>query len=619
MPDFEVQDAQGRKLRMTGETPPTEADIDAAFKAAYPATPAPAAATFLSRAGEGIAGAWEGAKTIAQAADIFQPEVSMPAAQKVLGGLADVASEATGIPRGGFAPTQSPHPIKAAASLLGVNLDNLYNDIKAGQAGAAVGDVVVPAALALAPKAAGLRLPPLLKNANAAERAAVEFGQARGIPVDAATATGNLAVQGGQFLADRSIGGSLIAGRRAAQTQAAVRGVAADLAQQAHPVAMSPEGAGTAVRDSVASSIADLDAAADTAYAKLRTIAKGKAVTVGAGAEARTIELPVSVAKVRPALKPIYNQLKREAELVPLMGDKARALTTLDRLMNGPNVESLEIVDRALGDLKAMARGKGETLPGLRTQGQGIAAEAVKQLDAEVRRVAAAAGPTALKALNEGRAATMRKYQVAEIYDALRTEPVQAFRQGTASGDAHIAQLRDLAKVAPKEMPKLGRAYLDALMEKPLTEGRLVDHGAKLWGDWQKLGPETKRVLFNDPAYVRDLDHFFLLLKRLGVSPNPSGTARTVMNLEEGRLIVTNPTTFVPIEIGASALSFVLHSPRGVRALTKGLRVPLADHAAATAAALQVIQATKGASGLIPRYAGAAAPAPDNRERSPTP
>lgn len=39
MPDYEVQDAQGRKLMMSGDAPPTEADIDAAFKVSFPASP----------------------------------------------------------------------------------------------------------------------------------------------------------------------------------------------------------------------------------------------------------------------------------------------------------------------------------------------------------------------------------------------------------------------------------------------------------------------------------------------------------------------------------------------------------------------------------------------------
>jgi hypothetical protein len=46
----------------------------------------------------------------------------------------------------------------------------------------------------------------------------------------------------------------------------------------------------------------------------------------------------------------------------------------------------------------------------------------------------------------------------------------------------------------------------------------------------------------------------------------------------------TNPATGIPLAIGAGALSKMLHSPAGVRALTNGLKLPLRAPAAAMTA-----------------------------------
>ena len=117
----------------------------------------------------------------------------------------------------------------------------------------------------------------------------------------------------------------------------------------------------------------------------------GSAVDVG---------MPVHLAVEKQMLEPLYTRLKRESELVPLQGDKGRALVALDRLMNGPDVAPVSVVDAALGDLKTMARSE---IPELRTAGQGVAAAAVKRLSAAVDRAVAKAGPEAVEALEAGR------------------------------------------------------------------------------------------------------------------------------------------------------------------------------------------------------------------------
>jgi hypothetical protein len=303
----------------------------------------------------------------------------------------------------------------------------------------------------------------------------------------------------------------------------------------------------------------------------------------GAYSKVRALEqkaggIPVDIAPTRAALRPIYDDLVRENALAPLQGGKRTALVALDRLVNAPDSVSLSTADAALGDLKALARGA--SMPELRTQGQGIAARAVAQLERQVTNAAVKAGGHVYAELQTGRAATRAKYAAADVLEELHSEPVRAFRQATLAKDAGIVRLNELAKLAPSEIEMIGRAYLDDLLTKAGEEGGF-SHGARLFADWQRLGTKTKGLLFKDPSLVRDLDHFFLLAKRLADNPNPSGTAFQLTRTGEAALILTNPAAGVPLTIAGAGLSKLLHSPRAVRLMTQGLRIPIGARGAA--------------------------------------
>jgi hypothetical protein len=238
----------------------------------------------------------------------------------------------------------------------------------------------------------------------------------------------------------------------------------------------------------------------------------------------------------------------------------------------------------------------------LRRVGLGVAAGAVKRLDALVRQTAADAGPAAVQALTDGRAATTAKHAVGDLFEALAQEPVAVFNRATYAKDAGIQQLRDIAQHAPETMPQIGRAYLEDLMQKATAEGDFAN-AKSLQASWQKLGPETKKLLFQDPSYVKDLDSFFLLAKKAADTPNPSGTAHTLLTAGQGGLLLTNPTTGVPMQLGFAGLSRLLHSPTGVQLLTKGLRVPVGNRAAASAVAADLARfagADYSVPGLVP-------------------
>lgn len=221
------------------------------------------------------------------------------------------------------------------------------------------------------------------------------------------------------------------------------------------------------------------------------------------------VPLPVEVAPVKAALQPVYRDLLRQSELTPLQGSKGRALVALDRLMQAPDAAPLSVVDGALSDLKAFVR-KADGAP--LNAGQGAIAKAVSELDAQVKTAAAKAGPDAVKALEAGRKATIEKWGAADVPDELNAEPVGTFKAATRAGDAAISHLRDVAKYAPAELPKIGRAVLDDLLGQA-TEGGAFEHAARIANKWESIGAETKRLLYKDPGYVKELDNFFRLAK----------------------------------------------------------------------------------------------------------
>jgi hypothetical protein len=446
-----------------------------------------------------------------------------------------------------------------------------------------VGSVLAPAAITKVAKAVPI-LPRIGRNVPPAVAEAVQFGLREGVPVDVATATGNRFVRGAQRLTEESLGGSVIAEKARGAQGAALQATGERLAARTSPLPVAAEQAGQAVRDAVTARAAAYDAAADAGYSKLRAIEAQHGIAV-------------DLAPTQAALRPIYDALKREAELVPLMGDKARALTALDRLMRAPDMAPLSIADSALGELKSLAR---VDQAFRRTAGQGVAAEAVSNLDRAVRAGAQSAGPDAMRALMDGRAATVNKFKTIDVLDKLAAEPVRVFNQATWAKDAGIAQLRNLARIAPNEVRQIGRAWLENAITKATAEGGF-GRAQGLLAEWQNLGPQTKQLLFRDAAHVKDLDHFFLLAKKLAENPNPSGTALTLVKGGEVGAWFTAPGLGIPYSLTAPMVAKLLLSPRTTRVLLQGLRLPVSATAARTAWAGQLGRLLQEqAPGLVP-------------------
>jgi hypothetical protein len=172
--------------------------------------------------------------------------------------------------------TAARHFVNYLIPLAGPGLDKSSDLFQAGKWAADGGDAIGLGSQMFGPQAiakSGLSLAtnaPLMQAANPADAAEVRAGQAAGVPVDLATATGNRFLRGAQKLADESLGGSLVTGKAQQATTAAMARWGDTLADQAREASITPEQAGQGVRDALATRIQAHSDLADHAYDALR-------------------------------------------------------------------------------------------------------------------------------------------------------------------------------------------------------------------------------------------------------------------------------------------------------------------------------------------------------------
>lgn len=410
--------------------------------------------------------------------------------------------------------------------------------------------------------------------------AAVAEGLAQGVPLDAATATGRPIVATLQKAASDSIGGAGAAERFKAAQQAGLATVGEQLASKANERAgvpgpsVTPENAGKGAISKVQSKIDEFSQTADAGYGKLRAIEDKQPI-------------PVDLRGVKAALEPMYRTMAVGADIAPLQGAKAGAVRAIARILEGPDVAGASEVDSALSDLKELQRSAQDT------PGAAAANRAVAQVHQAVIRAVSQAGPDALRALNDGRQATTAKYAAIEMRDFLEGntgEGVGAYGRTVAPKDANVGRMREIAKLAPEAMPEIGRAFLDDLMGQATADGGF-QHAPKVATQWEKLGAETKALLFNDPAHVKSLDNFFRLAEKATENVNPSGSGK----------IVNIKNFWQPMQLLSSvpmaALSKLLYTEKGVNLLTQGFHIPLSSPAAAASYTARLAAAVKGLGG----------------------
>lgn len=473
--------------------------------------------------------------------------------------------------------------------------------IESGEGAEVAGDVLSmmagPAIAKTIPK--GIKIGGGLKSTNPAEAEALRYVQSQGVPANAAAVTGNDAIKGAMAAAEKTtIFGSRIGKASEAATQKGLSTLGEQLAAKAGRgtpttmLAAGEEAAGT-----LTGKVKAYGKAADAPYEKIRAAEKAGTVT------------GVNIGEFQKNLKPVYDQLVRESQLVPPQGSTAKALVALDRLMNAEKHAPLSVADGALGELKAALRKMGESEPW--SKGSGVLRQAVDELD---KRVMETAKVHKLDMdLMEGRQATRAKYEVADVLDDLGKEPAATVQKLLGQKDRAVTQLREIRKHAPEAVGEMGRAYLDDLFGQAEKAGGF-NKTDKLFAEWSKLGTATKKELFADalkknPDYLSNLDRFFLAAKKLSENPNPSGSGIQAMNAARGTLAaggLINPKSWVLLgmyEAGGAATAAALRSPKIARLLTRGVTVPMPTRAAKAAYLASLSKAFQSEGLPVPAFA----------------
>jgi hypothetical protein len=494
------------------------------------------------------------------------------------------------------------HVLDYAIPVVGPAIDQLGDQARSGQVARSLGGATAlglqlagptalartvpapPPGAAAAPEASGGIVSTTL---NPTQQAAVDYLRANDVPLNAGTVTGNKFLKGAQALAQNQPLGAGVAATAARATEAGLTRVAGDLADQAHPAAVTPESAGAAVSDALAQKIANLKLREDESYGvawkgaddpqyaeqvPVKTVQRpisdatgrptGKTESVPVMG---TVQMPVDVRGIKQQLGPVFDSM----QWMPASDQASSAgYQAAKRILNGPDFIPAPAAEQGLGGLKTMARADNVNL---RNTAQGMAAGLIPDLQEAVNEAVAKTGSDALAGLQDGRAAHASKMEIADLADQLRDEPVQTFNKLTWQNDTGIAFARKIADQAPDVLPQIGRAFITKLFDQATAEGGF-SRAQGIAKQWENLGPQMKQLMYPNPGLRNSLDNFFLGAKLVSENPNPSGTAVVGSLIPGGMLTIHNPVMGGSWLLGGYAAAKLLFSPAGVKLLTGGLK-----------------------------------------------
>jgi len=165
------------------------------------------------------------------------------------------------------------------------------------------------------------------------------------------------------------------------------------------------------------------------------------------------------------------------------------------------------------------------------------------------------------------------KEGIGSIYRDLPEEPVKVMGRLTLDGDTSIDALRRVAKEAPRQMPLIGRALMEELLNRVFREGD-IGHTQQALNQWDALGREAKLILFKNANLVDDLDQTMLAMKRLAAEVNPSGSGYMVeLNRMKGLLTTALGAAAGGASAGAGGMGLgaAIGGVGGTMALNAGL------------------------------------------------
>jgi len=489
--------------------------------------------------------------------------------------------------------------IPAGIPIVGAGITDIADDVGRGDYGKAVGKL---GALILGGKLfEGAKLKVFPKSTlSPSQVAAVEFAEKRNIPVDLPTATGDPFLRSIKAILEKQPFAAPIIQKADIAVQEALAKTGETLKSEISTIPATKLTAGAKVRGTLDDTVGVFNKQADDAYNRLREIAMEKASPVQIGTRiesapqhtaslkamnlpSRTVPVreyfsgPVSMTAAKKAFQPLREQLEKTIPLAQL--EASPGYRALREITNADDIVDIATADQNLSKIKTIAHSE---IPELRTRSQGIAASMIPKLQADISVAVKALGPEAEAAIANGRKATIAKYQVGDLLrKQLNTkEPVRLFSRLVQNDDASAQLLGTVAKIDPGDISAVARATVEGILSPSTVEGGFKK-GAGALARWEKLGPQTKKILFADnPQMVSELDNYFRLGKMMTEQINPSQSATVGSVLVTGFYTLRHPITGTAILLSATKLARILTSPDGARLLAEGIKVPIINPAA---------------------------------------
>ncbi len=237
--------------------------------------------------------------------------------------------------------------------------------------------------------------------------------------------------------------------------------------------------------------------------------------------------------------------------------------------------DSVVEASKALQDLSAMYEAF-KLQPGQvsRDVSQFLGSGSMQKYRQVVDQSIASVNPTLLDLVDQGREAVKQQHQVQDLMrdvggrvrpDGSNLKPVRVANNLLAEGDINLPMLQNVAARSPNLIPSVAATYMKNLLDIGSKSGAAKEsftHGAAVLAKWDRLGPESKQILFG-PQVAKDLDNFFRLGKYLSENPNASGSGAQVLLAARLTQLLTHPSMLMKDLAVEHALGKYVFSDRG--------------------------------------------------------
>lgn len=436
----------------------------------------------------------------------------------------------------------------------------------AGEASSAVGNAVNPMALpGRIVRGVANKVLPISSSLTPVEHAAVDYALNEGAPVDLATATGNGFVGSAKAILQRQPLSAGVAGEFNRNQQNWLNTRAGDLAASVGPSAPKTKlTAGLAAKQAIDNQVSAYRSTAQAAYQKLLKMAENNPETVQVGTQpnptldpSQPDRIPVMGAVAGPvdtsAMKNLAGPLLDEIDkTIPLAQQQmSPSVSLLRQIMARPAFVDLQT---AINDNSAIQNVARTETPALKTQAQRISAALVPAYRSAIDDAAQHLGPDAYQALQNGRQATISKYELGTaIPKQINGKPVTLVNLLTAGDDASIPVLQKIQKHVPGALPGIARSTIEDIFSHSAENGGFSRVDGTL-NKWNALGDETKNILFgkNTSDEITQLLQFAKLAAK---NANPSGSATVGTTAALATLLMRDPLTAIAAMAGSRALA----------------------------------------------------------------